>query len=69
MVEPMKIDDEYEYNPCHVAVMTEDPKLEVIQLVHEHFPTFRSSLNRNTSQHLAVCDDGIKQSGNGPASS
>ena len=52
----LRMDDVYEYNPCHLAVMAQNPRLEVIQLLQEYSPMFGSSLayDWNTPLHLAA---------------
>ena len=49
-------DEAFKYNPCHLAAMTKNPRLEVVNLLKIFYPRFGSSLafNGRTPLHLAA---------------
>ena len=49
-------DEAFKYNPCHLAAMTKNPRLEVVNLLKIFYPRFGSSLafTAQTPLHLAA---------------
>ena len=49
-------DERGKLNPCHLAAMMKNPRMEIIQRLQTYCPRFGSSLNKysNTALHLAT---------------
>eukprot|EP01035_Chromulina_nebulosa_P007904 gene7904-10695_t len=49
--------EESQLNPCHLAAMVENPRLEIIRRLQIYYPLLGSSLDSesNTPLHLAAC--------------